>query len=202
MIALLTGKIAFKGGSHVVVDASGVGYRVFIPLTTFYELPEAGQAVTLHIFTSVKEDAIHLFGFISQLERELFEMMISVSGIGPKLALGMLSGISPRDMMEAISCGNLAKLVTVPGVGKKMAERLVLELRDKMVKKMASENFATPEVGQHTTEDILDDALSALVNLGYKQGSAKSAIEKAAGECGPTPSMDQLLKTALKLLAG
>ena len=156
----------------------------------------------LHSHTSVKEDAIHLFGFFTALERELFEMMISVSGIGPKVAMGILSGIAPREMMEAISGGHLAKLVTVPGVGKKMAERLILELRDKMVKKMASENLPVSDAGRHAAEGLRDDALSALVNLGYKQASAKSALDKAADTCGAAPSMDRLLKTALKILAG
>ncbi len=141
MIALLSGKIAYKGISHIVVDTQGVGYRVFIPLTTFYELPEAGQTVTLHIHTSVKEDAIHLFGFYTLQERELFQLMISVSGIGPKVAMNILSGISSSELLEAISGGNLAKLITIPGIGRKMAERLILELKEKAIKKMAADQI-------------------------------------------------------------
>ena len=120
MIALLSGKIAYKGISHIVVEANGVGYRVFIPLNTFYELPEAGENVTLHIHTQVRDDAINLFGFYSRQDCELFQMMISVSGIGPKVAISILSGISSPELLEAISMGNLAKLVTIPGIGKKM----------------------------------------------------------------------------------
>ncbi len=199
---MLTGKIAYKGISHVVVDTHGVGYRVFIPLTTFYELPEVGEAVTLHIHTSVKEDAIHLFGFYTQRERELFQLMISVSGIGPKLALGILSGISARELLEAISGGHLSKLVTVPGVGRKMAERLILELKEKVLKKMAADQLPATDAKQKLSEAIREDVLSALVNLGYKQSAAKDALDKVVREAEDDPAMDQLLKKALKLLAG
>jgi Holliday junction DNA helicase RuvA len=202
MIALLSGKIAYKGISHIVVDIHGVGYRVFIPLTTFYELPEAGEAVTLHIHTSVKEDAIHLYGFYTNQERELFQLMISVSGIGPKLALGILSGISARELLEAISGGNLGKLVTVPGVGRKMAERLILELKEKVIKKMAADQIPATDAKQKLSESIREDVLSALVNLGYKQSAAKDALDKVVREADDDPAMDQLLKKALKLLAG
>jgi Holliday junction DNA helicase RuvA len=202
MIAMLSGKIAYKGISHVVVDTHGVGYRVFIPLTTFYELPEAGEAVTLHIHTSVKEDAIHLFGFYTQQERELFQLMISVSGIGPKLAMGILSGISARELLEAISGGHLTKLVTVPGVGRKMAERLILELKEKVIKKMSADKIPLTDVRQKLNETMREDVLSALINLGYKPNAARDALEKAASAAEGDPAMDQLLKKALKILAG
>jgi len=119
MIALISGKIVYKGISHVIVDVQGVGYRVFIPLTTFYELPETGQPITLHIHTNVKEDAINLFGFNTVQERDFFQLMISVSGIGPKVAMNILSGISAPELLNAISGGNVNKLVRIPGVGKK-----------------------------------------------------------------------------------
>ncbi|MDD2275319.1 MAG: Holliday junction branch migration protein RuvA [Smithellaceae bacterium] len=202
MIALLTGKIAYKGISHVVVDAQGVGYRVFIPLTTFYALPEADQTITLHIHTSVKEDAIHLFGFYTREERELFQLMISVSGIGPKVALNILSGISSAELLEAISTGNLTKLMAIPGIGRKMAERLILELKEKVMKKMAADAIPAANAKQKQAEMMREDVLSALMNLGYKAGAARDALEKAARDLKEEPAMDQLLKKALKILAG
>jgi len=202
MIALLSGKIAYKGISHIVVDTQGVGYRVFIPLTTFYELPEAGESVTLHIHTSVKEDAINLFGFYTLQERELFQLMISVSGIGPKVAMNILSGISSAELLEAISGGNLAKLVTIPGIGKKMAERLILELKEKAVKKMAADQIPVTDARQKQKEMIREDVLSALVNLGYKANAARDALDKVARDAEGEQAMDQLLKKALKILAG
>ena len=202
MIAMLSGKIAYKGISHVVVDAQGVGYRVFIPLTTFYALPEADQAITLHIHTSVKEDAIHLFGFYTREERELFQLMISVSGIGPKVALNILSGISSAELLEAISAGNLTRLMAIPGIGRKMAERLILELKEKVMKKMAADAIPAADAKQKQAEMMREDALSALMNLGYKAGAAQDALEKAARDLKEEPAMDQLLKKALKILAG
>ncbi len=202
MIALLSGKIAYKGISHIVVDTQGVGYRVFIPLTTFYELPEPGESVTLHIHTSVKEDAINLFGFYTLGERDLFQLMISVSGIGPKVAMNILSGISARELLEAISGGNLAKLITVPGVGKKMAERLILELKEKAIKKMAADQIPVTDVKQKRNDMIREDVLSALVNLGYKANAARDALDKIARDAEGEQAMDQLLKKALQILAG
>ncbi|NLN38511.1 MAG: Holliday junction branch migration protein RuvA [Smithella sp.] len=202
MIALLSGKIAYKGISHIVVDAQGVGYRVFIPLTTFYELPEVDEAVTLHIHTSVRDDAITLFGFYSREERELFQLMISVSGIGPKVAVNILSGISSPELLEAISTGNLAKLVTIPGIGKKMAERLILELREKVIRKMALDKAGAADAGRRGNDEMREDVLSALVNLGYKAAKARGALDKAVSDAGDEPAMDQLLKKALKILAG
>ncbi|MEE9912376.1 MAG: Holliday junction branch migration protein RuvA [Deltaproteobacteria bacterium] len=202
MIALLSGKIAYKGISHIVVDTQGVGYRVFIPLTTFYELPEAGETVTLHIHTSVKEDAINLFGFYTLQERDLFQLMISVSGIGPKVAMNILSGITSSELLEAISGGNLAKLVTIPGIGKKMAERLILELKEKAIKKMAADQIPVMDARQKQKDMIREDVLSALVNLGYKAGAAKDALDKVIRDEEGEPAMDQLLKKALKILAG
>ncbi len=201
MIAMLSGKIAYKGISHIVVDVSGVGYRVFIPLATFYALPEAGETVSLHIHTSVKEDAIHLFGFYTQQERELFQLMISVSGIGPKIAMGILSGISSQELLEAISGGHVTKLITVPGVGRKMAERLILELKEKVIKKMAAESISMSDPRKNLSDAMREDVLSALVNLGYKQTAAKDAIDKVASDFQGEPAMDQLLKKSLKILA-
>jgi len=202
MIALISGKIVYKGISHVIVDVQGVGYRVFIPLTTFYELPETGEPVTLHIHTNVKQDAINLFGFYTIQERDLFQLMISVSGIGPKMSMNILSGISAQELLGAISGGNVGKLIRIPGVGKKMAERLILELKEKVVKKMMMEE--SPEIGlQNRMDDMIaEDVLSALVNLGYKNNIAKDALDKALRSSEEKMEMDKLLKKTLKLLAG
>jgi Holliday junction DNA helicase RuvA len=202
MIALISGKIVYKGISHVIVDVQGVGYRVFIPLTTFYELPETGEPITLHIHTNVKQDAINLFGFYTIRERDLFQLMISVSGIGPKMSMNILSGISAQELLGAISGGNVGKLIRIPGVGKKMAERLVLELKEKVVKKMMMEEL--PQAGLQNRQDdiIAEDVLSALVNLGYKNNIAKDALDKALRSSEEKMEMDKLLKKTLKLLAG
>jgi len=202
MIALLSGKIAYKGVSHIVVEVQGIGYRVFIPLTTFYELPEMGETVTLHIHTSVRDDAINLFGFYSRQERELFQLMISVSGIGPKVAMNILSGISSSELLEAISAGNLARLVTIPGIGKKMAERLILELREKVKKKISMEAAGAADAKRKINDEMMEDVLSALVNLGYKTNAARDALTKAAADAGDQLVMDQLLKKTLQILAG
>jgi holliday junction DNA helicase RuvA len=202
MIALISGKIAYKGISHVIVDVQGVGYRVFIPLTTFYELPETGEPITLHIHTNVKQDAINLFGFYTIQERDLFQLMISVSGIGPKMSMNILSGISARELLGAISGGNVGKLIKIPGVGKKMAERLVLELKEKVVKKMMMDESPEAGVQNHLDDIIMEDVLSALVNLGYKNNIAKDALDKAIRSSDEELVMDKLLKKTLKILAG
>lgn len=202
MIALISGKIVHKGISHVIVDVHGVGYRIFIPLTTFYELPEAGQVITLHVHTNVKQDAINLFGFYTVQERDLFQLMISVSGIGPKMSMNILSGISAQELLRAISGGNVGKLVNIPGVGKKMAERLILELKEKVIKKMMIEEMPAADDQHQAGEIIIEDALSALVNLGYKSNVAKDALDKILQASEEELGMDQLLKKTLKILAG
>ena len=203
MIALIKGKLAYKGVAHVIVDTQGVGYRVFIPLTTFYELPEIGHVVTLHIHTHVKQDAISLFGFYTPQERELFQLMISVNGIGPKIAMNILSGIAANDFMQAISSGDLGKLTAIPGVGRKMAERLILELKEKIIKKMIAENIPAADAQEKASEIVKEDALSALVNLGYKSNIAKDALDKVLQQSAEEElAMDQLLKQTLKILAG
>ena len=202
MIALISGKIVYKGISHVVVDAHGVGYRIFIPLTTFYELPEAGQIITLHVHTHVKQDAINLFGFYTVQERDLFQLMLSVSGIGPKMSMNILSGISVQEMLRAISSGDVRKLISIPGLGKKLAERLILELKEKVVKKMMAEAVPSIDNQQKINEIIKEDVLSALINLGYKSNIAQAAIDKVLYTSAKELAMDQLLKKTLKILSG
>lgn len=200
MFALITGNLASKSVNEVIVDVGGLGYRVFIPLSTFYELPEPGEAVTFHLHTYVKEDAIHLFGFRTEVEKSIFQLMIQVSGIGPKLAINVLSGISAPELAKAISNGDLARLVMVPGIGKKTAERIVFELREKFLKLLPQE---IPGQGpKATADDILrEDVLSALLNLGYKAAAARSAVDRALESAEEIPTLEALLKQSLKYLS-
>jgi len=203
MIARISGILIQKSVQSLVIDTQGVGYRVTVPLSTFYELPEHGQTVILHIHTQVKEDAISLFGFLTPEERDIFEVIISVSGIGPKLAVNILSGISAADLVKAIIQGDLKRLVGIPGVGKKMAERMILELKDKILKMHPIREVPPAAMGNQRLDALKEDALSALMNLGYKNTAAKEAVEKVVRD-GPQEcvTLDVLLKGALKVLAG
>jgi Holliday junction DNA helicase RuvA len=198
MIARIRGILSYKSVSHLIVDVHGIGYRIFVPLTTFYELPETGQSISLNIYTHVKEDALHLFGFHTPEDQNIFQMLISVSGIGPKLALNILSGIPSREFIQAITQGNLNRLVAIPGVGKKTAERMVLELKDKLLKIDTAGIFAEGAKGREGNEAMQEDALSALVNLGYKSAMAKKIIDKVVAESSGALSLDHLLKKILK----
>ncbi|OGP66663.1 MAG: Holliday junction DNA helicase RuvA [Deltaproteobacteria bacterium RBG_16_44_11] len=202
MIALISGKIVYKGISHLVVDAQGVGYRIFIPLTTFYELPEAGQLITLHVHTHVKQDAINLFGFYTIQERDIFQLMLSVSGIGPKMSMNILSGISVQELLRAISSGDVRRLISIPGLGKKTAERLILELKEKVLKKMMADIMPAGDNQERVNQLIKEDVLSALVNLGYKSNIAQSALDKVLQVSAKEMPMEQLLKKTLKILSG
>jgi holliday junction DNA helicase RuvA len=201
MIARLSGILIEKSATQCVVDVSGTGYRVVVPLTTFYELPDVGQPVVIHIHTHVREDAIHLYGFHAQEEREVFQLMISVSGIGPKLAVNILSGIAAGELVRAVTEGDLKRLTGIPGVGKKTAERMILELKDKAAK-LGRETSPGGTVVVKTGAQIQDDALSALVNLGYKGSAVKEVVDRIMREAPEPPSLDRLLKQALRVLAG
>ena len=201
MIARISGTLVHKSPAYLIVDAHGVGYRIFIPLTTFYDIPDLGQPVTLNVHTQVKQDAINLFGFYTSEEREIFQLLLSVNGIGPKLALNVLSGIAAGELIKALSEGNLKRLVSIPGVGKKMAERIVLELRDKALKLWDQE--AVPRVRADLPEaDLREDALSALMNLGYKSPVASDALDNVVRQFPAGLTLDLLLKNALKVLSG
>lgn len=203
MIARISGLLLYKSPTHVIVDAHGIGYRVFVPLTTYYELPETGQQVTLNIHTHVKQDAINLFGFDTQEAKDIFQLMISVSGIGPKLAMNILSGISAGELLRAVSQGNRGRLVSIPGVGKKMAERLILELKDRLVKLSLPEDAGRKGTGLTQVELMQEDALSALVNLGYKLDTAQAALDRVMRDAAEADrSLDIVLKKALQILAG
>ncbi len=197
MIALLTGKLAYKSIDHLIVDVGGVGYRLRIPLSSFYALPDNGE-VRLHVHTHVKEDAIHLYGFLTLEEKELFILLLSVSGVGPKLAVNILSNCPATDLRAALFHGDSKKLSTIPGIGKKTAERLVLELQEK-IKKLGNAEISAPHTQvSHMAGNVLDDTLSALVNLGYKEAQAKKALETL--ELTTDTSVEAVLKGALKIL--
>jgi Holliday junction DNA helicase RuvA len=203
MISRLNGVLVSKSVPAITVDVHGVGYRVFVPLTTFYELPDTGEPIALHVHTHVKEDAISLFGFYTSDERNMFQIMISVSGIGPRLAMNILSGISAAELVEAVTGGNIRRLLHIPGVGKKMAERLVLELKDKVLKWERTTAADRDRPGAlSAAEAVREDALSALINLGYKNAPAREAIDKVMVGGETAPSLDLLLKKALQILAG
>ena len=202
MIALINGLIIYKSITHVIVEANGVGYRIFVPLTTFYELPDMNEAVTLHVHTHVRPDAINLFGFCTGEEKGVFELMLSVSGIGPRLAMNILSGISAEELIRAVAYGNLNRLVSIPGVGKKMAERMILELKDKVVKLSSYEAIYKGDDDIKVYGSMIDDALSALINLGYKDHRAREVLDKIINTSTESLALDVLLKKALKILAG
>jgi holliday junction DNA helicase RuvA len=197
MIALLTGTVAQKNPDTVIVDVNGVGYRVQIPFSTYFELPDKGAPCSLHIHTHVKEDAIHLFGFRSFQEKQCFQLLLSVSGVGPKLARDILSNIQPPDLVAALAQGNLGRLSAIPGIGKKTAERLVLELKDK-IRKLDIDQPATTVAVVPGAAELLDDVASALVNLGYKEAQVRKVLDEI-GAIGETP-METVLKQALKQL--
>jgi Holliday junction DNA helicase RuvA len=201
MIARLSGILIQKSVSQCVVDVHGTGYRVIVPLSTFYELPEAGCNVVLQIHTHVREDAISLYGFYTDEEREVFKLMISVGGIGPKLAVNILSGISAGEWIRAIAAEDLKRLTGIPGIGRKTAERMILELKDKAVN-LGRDVAPVEDVAVRTGEQAREDALSALVNLGYKGSSARDAVEQIMKEAPESLSLDRILKKALRLLAG
>lgn len=199
MIALLRGELAYKSIDHVIVDTGGVGYRVFIPLSTFYAIPDDGE-VRLQVYTHVREEALLLFGFSTLMEKEMFVTLINISGIGPKLALNILSHIPVVDLQGAVLAGDVKRLAALPGIGKKTAERLVLELKDKLGAVAGAAVPAQPAAAAaRNIGDPLADVLSALVNLGYKEPQARKALE-ALEVAGDAP-MEEILKGALKVLA-
>lgn len=204
MIAHLSGTLLAKQATSVILDVGGVGYEVTIPVTTFYDMEDAGALISLRIYTHVREDALQLFGFKTARERELFMLLISVTGIGPKSGIAMLSGLSAAEIITAIRTNNLARLTSIPGVGRKTAERLVIELRDRMTALSSpalDEDLAIPEAGAPPSEDSLrEDALSALSNLGYQKAAAEKAVTQALAEGGDL-SLDLLLRRSFRYLS-
>jgi Holliday junction DNA helicase RuvA len=198
VIAQLRGRVLRKSPQEVVLDVSGVGYRVLIPLSTFYRLGEPGAEISLRIHTHVREDALSLFGFLTASEQELFEHLIGVAGVGPKLAVNILSGIEAGELLSALRAGDVGRLTRVPGVGKKTAERLVLELKEKL-SALAVTDVERGE-GAALAATPKDDLLSALVHLGYSRGEAERGAERALREDGAGRFEDQL-RHALRVLA-
>jgi Holliday junction DNA helicase RuvA len=195
MIAHLRGKLIYKQPGQAIIEAGGVGYDVAISIPTFTALPVAGAEASLHIYTQVSEDQIALFGFQDREEKRLFERLITVSGVGPKLAIKMLSGLSPERTVQAICGQDHAQLTRIPGVGKKLAERLVVELKDKL------DDFAVAPAPTAVRGPAVDDVLSALVNLGYQRAAAEKAIENAvAKDKSLAADFDALFRGALKVI--
>jgi Holliday junction DNA helicase RuvA len=198
MIAHLRGRLLDKQPNRVIVDVNGVGYDVHVPLSTFFEMAEPGAEIALRIHTHVREDALLLYGFGTVLELQIFERLISVSGIGPKLALAVLSGIEPAELVSAIRTANVPRLTGIPGIGKKIAERIGLELKDKMASFLPAETAAAPAAS--AGETLRTDVLSALMNLGYHRPLAERAVESAVKK-GPDSTFETTLRHALRELA-
>ena len=200
MIAHLSGRLLEKDARRVqrlVIDVNGVGYEVLAPLSTIYTLGDLGQEVSLHIHTHVREDVIQLFGFATALEQTLFERLVGVNGVGPKLALAILSGIEPVDLGRAIRGNDLRRLTAIPGVGRKTAERLVVELRDRLAQDLGESPDEPTTVGA----TVRDDLLSALGNLGYQQPAAEKAVDRVIGRGPDVPEFEAALRDALKEMA-
>jgi holliday junction DNA helicase RuvA len=200
MIARLTGALVTKAVDHVVLDVRDVGYRVFIPLSTYYDLPELNASVSMLVHTYVREDTLQLFGFLTVDERDLFDALLRVTKVGPKLALAMLSGLSAGDLQQAIIEGDAPRLSAVPGVGRKTAERIILELREKLAK-------GKPELGDGLrprghAQEVVGDAVTALQNLGYSRVVAERALRQVLRptDQGQTPALKELLRDTLRFL--
>jgi Holliday junction DNA helicase RuvA len=201
MIGQLRGLLLVKKPNQVLLDVQGVGYEVHIPLTSFYELPAEGSEVLLRIHTHVREDALLLFGFVSQKEKDLFLKLISISGIGPKLAISILSGGRVDELALAVANGNIARLTTIPGVGRKTAERVILELKGQMAPFLAPGDSES-KPAEPARDRLEEDILSALVNLGYPKSGAEKALAavRSGSECERT--FEELLRRTLRQLAG
>lgn len=196
MIAHLRGRILRKGPQEAVLDVGGVGYRVAIPVSTFYRLGEPGAEVELRTYTHVREDTLALYGFLTAAEQDMFERLISVGGVGPRLAVNILSGIEVPDLVSALRASDVTRLTRVPGVGKKTAERLIVELKDKMPAAAADEAPAARPGGGPK-----EDLLSALVNLGYSRSEVERGVDRALREDG-SGRFEDLLRRALQIVAG
>jgi Holliday junction DNA helicase RuvA len=198
MIAFLRGRLNEKQPNRIIVDVGGVGYDVAVPLSTFYTLGEPGTDVTLRVHTHVREDSLALYGFATVLELQIFERLIGISGIGPKLALAVLSGIDVADLVRAVQVSDVARLTAIPGVGKKTAERIGLELKDKLPPALAAAVAA--QTGEDGMGGLRGDLLSALLNLGYHRPLADTAVDAAIKKVDPK-TFERVLKQALRELA-
>jgi len=200
MIATITGRLIHKSPAYVIVDAHGVGYQIFTPLSSFYHLPEIKETVMLNTYTHVREDALQLFGFLTTEEKDLFLLLITISGIGPKLALNILSGMPVAELVSAVRQGDVARLCSIPGIGQKIAARLALELKEKIAAIKTAEVETVSGVSEERRQ-MIEDALSALVNLGYNRAVAKEAVLKISLTHEGQLSVGTLLKESLKRLS-
>jgi Holliday junction DNA helicase RuvA len=198
MIAFLRGRVLEKHPNSVIVDVAGVGYNLAVPLSTFYTIGDAGAEITLRVHTHVREDQLALFGFATALELTVFERLIAISGIGPKLALAVLSGIEPRELVAAVQRDDVARLTRIPGVGKKTAERIIIELRDRLPKAMEAVAVGAPPPSPG--DALRDDLASALVNLGYHRQSIDKVLDKWLKDA-VEPRFEDVLRAALKDLS-
>jgi Holliday junction DNA helicase RuvA len=192
MISLLRGKIAEKTLGKIVVDVHGVGYGVSVPLSTYYRLPELGGETELKIHTHVKDDGIELYGFLTEDERKLFTSLLGISGVGPRMATNILSSVSPTELVESISSGDLAKK-KIPGIGPKLASRLVTELKDKVTK-------IRPVIEVEKQVEVLEDVISALLNLGYKKNEIDEHISKLEEVASQEKDIEIALRESLKIM--
>jgi len=198
MIAHLKGKLTYKSPIEIAIDVNGVGYQVFVPLSTFYALPELKEDVFLDIHTHMREESLKLFGFYTTDEKRIFEKLIAINKVGPKLALTILSGMSPAELFTTIDSNDIGKLSTIPGIGRKTAERLILEMRDKMDGISLDSDIKKDSIPQN---GLFDDALSALVNLGYKKNQAEQTLKKVYPEGEVGDSIEDIIKKSLNLLS-
>ena len=198
MIAFLRGRVFDKQPNLLIVDVQGVGYEVHVPLSTYYDIGDPGTDVALRIYTHVREEALHLYGFLTTIEQQLFERLIAISGIGPRLAVAVLSGIETRDLISAVQRGDIARLTGIPGVGRRTAERIVLELKDRLAQMDVAAGAGEP-VPPAPGERLRDDVLSALQNLGYHRPLAEKAVDSMLSSTS-SPSFEQALKAALREL--
>ncbi len=195
MIGHLRGKLLEKKPNLALVDVGGVGYAVTIPISTFSQLGQPGEEIALHTHTHVREDALALFGFLTRSEKEIFEKLITVSGIGPRLAITVLSGLPAGDLIAAISSGDTARLTRIPGVGRKTGERMILELREKIIS--LADGAATPQPTPGTPGSIEQDVISAIMNLGCTRDAAEKAVRKAR-EAGAPVDFEPLFRRSLE----
>ena len=198
MIAHLKGKLTYKSPIEIAIDVNGVGYQVFVPLSTFYALPELEEDIFLDIHTHMREESLKLFGFYTTDEKRIFEKLISINKVGPKLALTILSGMSPTELFTTIDSNDIEKLSTIPGIGRKTAERLILEMRDKMGGISIDSEIKKNSIPQN---GLFEDALSALVNLGYKKNQAEQTLKKVYPEGETGESIEDIIKKSLNLLS-
>ena len=197
MIAFLRGRVLDKQPNRIIVDVQGVGYEVHVPLSTYYDIGDPGAEVAVRVYTHVREDALQLYGFLTDLERQLFERLIGISGIGPKLAVAVLSGVESRELVMAVQRGDVARLTSIPGVGKKTAERIVLELRDRLSQLVMPVAEAAPAAA--AGDRLRGDLVSALQNLGYHRAQADKAVESTLSSM-PDATFEHALRQVLREL--